>query len=210
MCSQNSLFFRIKELPSACQVIDAGVDGKVDHHNGKEAGDGGVLIEERGKLACADEIIDHRLDHSRANGDDLGHGLDLAQHIRRNDHTAGGGSHQTNGGHRQLTENDNDQREEIKRGHDVIAHHSGLEEDAEERADDHEFVSQGVHEFAEIGDQAVLSCDLAVQHVGQRCRNKEDCTHKGQNHVGGCRKACKYRQQHHHHEDRHHNKAQNG
>ncbi len=112
--------------------------------------------------------LENRLDKYGTNSDYLRDGLYLTEVIRGNNDITSRRNDKSHRGDRKFTENNDDKCEYHKR-----AEIFEFIKDNEHRAYYHEFISNGVYKFAEIGNQIILSCYLSIKHIGYRGNYKE-------------------------------------
>ena len=93
--------------------------------------------------------------------------LDLTEHTCRNDDAGVACDYETEAGNAELTkENEKDEGNEDK-GEGGLTVKERPYENGYLRCDDHKLICEGVDELAEIGDEIILSRDLAVEHIGK-------------------------------------------
>ena len=110
---------------------------------------------------------DHGLYDEDHCADHLGDGLYLAQDGCRNNDAALSCYYQAKAGYRKLAEKDNENYPYEDEGLGGLASEDHPDEDGYHRGKHHEFIGKGVDELAKVGDQIILSCYLAVKHIGE-------------------------------------------
>ena len=156
------LFVGRDELPVGLDVVKSGPESHNDHSGNCDIGKNVPLCERL-------EGKNNGLKDYCADANYLKHCLDLSKPACCNYDTLVSAYNKTDGGNCKLTEHyDSCCPDEY--GADVIV----LIDDGKESAENHELIRKGIHEFSEVCDKIIFSCDLTVQHVGKACDN-EDC-----------------------------------
>ena len=104
------LLFGIQILPHDREVVRSRPYGEEQGQSACGVGDGRVGYPPSGEESIHEgDGVQGGLNEHGADKDDLCYGLDLAQQVGGNDLSRRGGGHQSQGGHGQLTEDDDQQ-----------------------------------------------------------------------------------------------------
>ena len=126
-----------------------------------------MIIADEGHDLVLDQHRKYGLDYDGNRANHLGNGLDLAEDACRNDNTALARNNKAKACDTKLAKENDKHYPYENNGESRLISQEHPYENGDHRGKHHKFVRKGIDKLAEIGDEIILSCDLAVKHIGK-------------------------------------------